>query len=146
MLGNRISTYLFGGGQFNTKQIVYKYIFLKLLFGNLMRRTDSFEKTLMLGNIEGGRRPGRVCRGAGRKSSALCLYRAALGFSQKRLFSDGAAGGFYMACGGAPCRACGGVSSVAQLCPTLCNPMDCSTPGLPVHHQLPKFTQTHVQT
>ena len=35
-------------------------------------------------------------------------------------------------------------SSVAQLCPTLCNPMNCSTPGLPVHHQLPEFTQTHV--
>ena len=34
-------------------------------------------------------------------------------------------------------------SSVAQLCPTLCNPMNCSTPGLPVHHQLPEFTQTH---
>ena len=32
-------------------------------------------------------------------------------------------------------------SSVAQSCPTLCNPMDCSTPGLPVHHQLPEFTQ-----
>ena len=35
-------------------------------------------------------------------------------------------------------------SSVAQSCPTLCNPMDCSMPGLPVHHQLPEFTQTHV--
>ena len=35
-------------------------------------------------------------------------------------------------------------SSVPQLCPTLCNPMDCSTPGLPVHHQLLEFTQTHV--
>ena len=35
-------------------------------------------------------------------------------------------------------------SSVAQLCPTLCNHMDCSTPGLPVHHQLPEFTQIHV--
>ena len=35
-------------------------------------------------------------------------------------------------------------SSVAQSCPTLCDPMDCSIPGLPVHHQLPKFTQTHV--
>ena len=34
-------------------------------------------------------------------------------------------------------------SSVAQSCPTLCNPMNCSTPGLPVHHQLPEFTQTH---
>ena len=36
------------------------------------------------------------------------------------------------------------VSSVAQSCPTLCDLMDCSTPGLPVHHQLPEFTQTHV--
>ena len=35
-------------------------------------------------------------------------------------------------------------SSVAQSCPTLCNPMNCSTPGLPVHHQLLEFTQTHV--
>ena len=34
-------------------------------------------------------------------------------------------------------------SSVAQSCPTLCNPMDCSTPGLPVPHQLLEFTQTH---
>ena len=33
------------------------------------------------------------------------------------------------------------VRSVAQSCLTLCNPMDCSTPGLPVHHQLPEFTQ-----
>ena len=36
-------------------------------------------------------------------------------------------------------------SSVAQSCPTLCDPMNHSTPGLPVHHQLPEFTQTHVQ-
>ena len=35
-------------------------------------------------------------------------------------------------------------SSVAQSCQTLCNPMDCSTPGLPVHHQLTEFTQIHV--
>ena len=35
-------------------------------------------------------------------------------------------------------------SSVAPLCPTLCNPMNHSTPGLPVHHQLLEFTQTHV--
>ena len=35
-------------------------------------------------------------------------------------------------------------SSVAQSCPTLCDPMKRSTPGLPVHHQLPEFTQTHV--
>ena len=35
-------------------------------------------------------------------------------------------------------------SSVTQLCPTLCDPMNRSMPGLPVHHQLPEFTQTHV--
>ena len=35
-------------------------------------------------------------------------------------------------------------SSVAQSCLTLCDPMDCSTPGFLVHHQLPEFTQTHV--
>ena len=35
-------------------------------------------------------------------------------------------------------------NSVAQSCPTLCNPKDSSTPGFPVQHQLPEFTQTHV--
>ena len=35
-------------------------------------------------------------------------------------------------------------SSVAQSCPTLCDPMNCSMPALPVHHQLPEFTQTHI--
>ena len=37
-----------------------------------------------------------------------------------------------------------GYSSIAQSCPTLCYPMNRSTPGLPVHHQLPESTQTHV--
>ena len=36
------------------------------------------------------------------------------------------------------------IRSVAQSCPTLCDPMNCSTPVLPVHHQLLEFTQTHV--
>ena len=36
------------------------------------------------------------------------------------------------------------LSSVTQWCPTLCDPMNCSTPDLPVHYQLPEFTQTHV--
>ena len=35
-------------------------------------------------------------------------------------------------------------SSVAQSCLTLCDPMDCSIPGFPVHHQLPELAQTHV--
>ena len=44
------------------------------------------------------------------------------------------------------CLSCSSVqfSSVIQACPTLCNPMNRSTPGLPVHHQLLDFTQTHV--
>ena len=51
------------------------------------------------------------------------------------------------------CRVCGDsmfnlcsvqFSSVSQSCPTLCDPMNRSTPGLPVHHQLPEFTQTQV--
>ena len=36
------------------------------------------------------------------------------------------------------------LSSITQSCPTLCNPMDCSMPGLPGHRQLPESTQTHV--
>ena len=35
-------------------------------------------------------------------------------------------------------------SSVTQSCPILCDPMNCSMPGLPVHHELPESTQTHV--
>ena len=38
----------------------------------------------------------------------------------------------------------GQFSSVTQSCPTLCDPRNLSTPGLPVHHQLPEFTQTHI--
>ena len=44
----------------------------------------------------------------------------------------------------APCHYPFSFSSVAQSCPTLRNPMNCSTAGLPVHHQLPEFTQTHI--
>ena len=39
---------------------------------------------------------------------------------------------------------CVSVSLVAQSCLTLCDPMECRTPGFPVHHQLPEPTQTHV--
>ena len=38
-----------------------------------------------------------------------------------------------------PFKFSGQFSSVAQSCPALCNPMNCSTPGVPVHHQLPKI-------
>ena len=42
------------------------------------------------------------------------------------------------------CQVSQSISSVTQSCPTLCDTMDCSTPGLLVHHQLSEFTQTHV--
>ena len=45
---------------------------------------------------------------------------------------------------GVPCWSSVQLCSVTQLCLTLCNPMDCSTPVLPVHHQLLELTQTHV--
>ena len=44
-----------------------------------------------------------------------------------------------------PSSASSSVQSISELkCPTLCNPIDCSTPGFPVHHQLPELAQTHV--
>ena len=43
-----------------------------------------------------------------------------------------------------PPQQCIQFSSIAQSCPTLCDPMNHSMPGLPVHHQIPEFTQTHV--
>ena len=51
---------------------------------------------------------------------------------------------YQLSCQGNPHHPSVQFSSVAQSCPTLCNNMNCSTPGLPVHHQLPEFTQTHV--
>ena len=44
----------------------------------------------------------------------------------------------------AKCQSIIQFSSVAQSCPTFCDPMNCSTPGLPVHHQLPESAQTFV--
>ena len=43
-----------------------------------------------------------------------------------------------------PLHCCCSCCSIAQSCPVLCNPMDCSMPGFPVHHQLPELAQTHV--
>ena len=45
-----------------------------------------------------------------------------------------------------PCLALSPKSSVAQSCPTLCDPMDCNTASLPVHHQLPEFIQTQIHS
>ena len=71
-------------------------------------------------------------------SSCLQSFLASLSFPMGWLFISGAQNI------GASATASVQFSSVPQACPTLCNPMDCSTPGLPVHHQLPEFTQTCV--
>ena len=95
-------------------------------FGHLMRRVDSLEKTLMLGGIGGRRRRGR----------------------QRMRWLDGITDSMDMSLseGQGSLACCSSVQfiSVAQSCLTLCDPMIRSTPGLPVHHHLPEFTQTHV--
>ena len=95
-------------------------------FGHRMQRADSFEKTLMPGKIEGRRRRGR----------------------QRMRWLDGITDTMNMVLGGLRVlmmdREAWHTSVQSQSCLTLCNPMNHSMPGLPVHHQLPGFTQTHV--
>ena len=96
-------------------------------FGHLMRRVDSLEKTLMLGGIGGRRRRERQrMRWLDGITDPMDVSLSEL----RELVMDREASVQF--------------SSVAQLCPTLCDPMNHSTPGLLVHHQLPEITQTHV--
>ena len=109
-------------------------------FGHLMWRTNSLEKTLMLGKIEGkrSRRQKRV-RWLDSITDSMEMNLSKL----QEIIEDR----------GAWRAAVQGVeksgtwlqfSSVQSLSPTLYDPMNCSTPGLPVHHQFPEFTQTHI--
>ena len=136
-------------------------------FGHLMRSVHSLEKSLMLGGIGGRRRRGwqrmrwlegindsmdvslselremvmdreawcAVIHGVSRSRTRLrdwtelnCTVNLKKSGNETNLFSISLVL----------------FSSVAQSCPTLCDPMSHSTPGLPVNHQLPEFTQTHV--
>ena len=101
-------------------------------FGHLMWRTESLEKTLMLGKIDGRRRRGwqrmRWLDGI-TGSTDMSLSKLWEMMKDKEAWHATVSVQF---------------SSVTQSCPTLCDPMNHSTPGLPVHHQLPEFTQTHV--
>ena len=138
-------------------------------FGHLLQRTDSFEETLMLGKIEGGRRRGRQsmrCWVASPiqwtwvwVSSGNWWWTGRPGVLQsmglQRVRHDWAMERTDLLTGHRqPEETCyvpssqtsqfSQFSSVAQSCLTLCNPMDCSMPGIPVLHCLLEFADTHV--
>ena len=104
-------------------------------FGHLMGRVDSLEKTLILGGIGGRRKRGRQRWLDGITNwmdVSFSSYVTSPGVIYMLLLSVIKSLDLVR------------FSSVAQSCPTLCDPMNCSMPGLPVHHKLPEFTQTHV--
>ena len=126
--------------EYSLERLIQK---LKLqYFGHLMQRTDSIEKTLMLRKIEGGR---------GRGQQRMRWLDGITDWMQMSLRNSGGwwwrgRPGVLQSMGlqrvGHEWTALN--CEVAQSCQTLCNPMNRSMPGLPVHHQLPEFTQTHV--
>ena len=131
-------------------------------FGHLMQRTDSLEKTLMLGKIEGGEEKRTT-------EDKIGWHHWLDGheFEQAPGVSDGQRGLVCLSPWGHKESDTTELNldnnifhsiseavsknnekhtccSVAQSCPTLCDPIECSTPGFLVHHKLPEFTQTHV--
>ena len=97
-------------------------------FGHLMRRAESFEKTLILGRFESrGRRGQQRVRWLDGITDSMDMSLSKL----QELVMDRDAWRVQF-------------STVSQSCPTLCDPMCHSMPGLPVHHRPPESTQTHV--
>ena len=74
----------------------------------------------------------------------LCLHAVCMSLNQVQLFATPWTVAHQRDSPPTPKLRLSQFSSVTQSCLTLCDPMDCSTPGLPVHHQFPKFTQSHV--
>ena len=146
-------------------------------FGHLLRRVDSFEKTLMFGGTWGRRRRGwqrirwldgitdlmgtnlsKLLGVGGEQGGLACcdswahktldtterLNWTELNWRQYGLLNLSVFSMDREKCITNPCNYSLQFSSVTKLCTTLCNPMDCSTPGFPVLHQLLEITQTHV--
>ena len=114
-------------------------------FSHLMWRAESLKKTIMLGKTEGGRREQQGWDGWMASLTGWTSWA-----SSRSWWRTGKTGmpqsmglqrvGHNLATEQQP----NSVSSVAQLCLTLWDPMDCRTPGFPIHHQLPEHAQTHV--
>ena len=148
----------------NPKEISPEYSLERLMlelkrqyFGHLMRRTDSLEKILMLGKIEGRRR--RVWQRMRwldgiTDSTEMNLSKLRESVMDREAWSaacnpwDGRVKQDWVTELNW-CKLCFIFSFIFKwpqfsLVQWLCNPVDCSTPDLPVHHQLPEFPQTHV--
>ena len=130
-------------------------------FGHLMGRVDSLEKTLMLGGIGGRRRRGR--QRMRWLDGITDLMDVSLSVRPREVLAGtaeplawrvqspavAAAGKSWARLAQARAASRPGLCAIApgaelELRPTLCDPMNRSMPGIPVHHQLPEFTQTHV--
>ena len=85
-----------------------------------------------------------ICKRDSQQEFAVCLRKLKQGLCLNLEGWDGEGDGREVQKDGDICISSVQFSSVAQLCLTLCHPMNRSTPGFPVHHQLPEFTQTHV--